>query len=285
MTFRKTHIKSRVHRAKPKKSVFRKSWFWISVLILLLAISITYSVLFYPGLQIEDIKIIGNQKILEQDIKGAVFGNIEKKLFSLVGWNVFSKSFFLVDEAYIRSDLLSKFPAMENVDVKKEVFRSIILHVKERAPVAVLCPLAEAVGICYFMDNNGVVFEPVDEIPAGAIIVRQATDFGKLIAGKKMVEQNAMYLVIKLKKLLEENFEINAREVAIISPLKVSITTNENWKIYFTLGEKPDIDTELAKLNLLLAGGLSQSERENLRYIDLKPKDKAIICDNNACDN
>ena len=92
-----------------------------------------------------------------------------------------------------------------------------------------------------------------------------------------------MDLLLKLEKNMRDDFKIKIKEATITSPIKLSVTTGEGWKIYFNLGDDSDTSVELAKLNLLLNGGMTAQERENLRYIDLKPKDRAIICDNSTC--
>jgi hypothetical protein len=82
---------------------------------------------------------------------------------------------------------------------------------------------------------------------------------------------------------LKDNFQINLEEALVTSPLRLDVNTSENWRIYFDLGPDSDINLQLTKLNLLLNGGISTASRKTLRYIDLRPKDRAIICDNNTC--
>lgn len=69
----------------------------------------------------------------------------------------------------------------------------------------------------------------------------------------------------------------------VASSIRIDVKTDKNWKIYFDLNETSDINLQLTKLNLLLGGGMTDTEKSNLRYIDLRPKDRAIICDNSTC--
>ena len=82
-----------------------------------------------------------------------------------------------------------------------------------------------------------------------------------------------------------DNFKINLDEVMITSPLRLDADTNEGWHIYFDLGPNSDINSQLKKLDLLLNGGISAESRKNLRYINLTPQNKAIVCDNKTCAN
>jgi len=63
MSYRKKHIKGKIHRIKPKKSIFRMMWFWITVLVLIVIFSISYFLIFYQGIQVNNITISGNQKV------------------------------------------------------------------------------------------------------------------------------------------------------------------------------------------------------------------------------
>ncbi len=285
MSYRKVHVRSKIHRTKPRESILRKRWFWITVLCVLLTVSVIYFVLFYSGFQVNNIDISGNQKISGLDIKGIASDEAYKEFFSFAGWRVASKSILLVRTGKIINQISQRFPAIEKVEVRKKMFQSLTIIITERAPVAVFCPINDGLenNVCYFMDNAGVIFEPVSELPNDRIIVRKNITGNKLIAGIAVVQKDSMDLLLKLEKSMRDNFEITIKEATITSPIKLSVTTDEGWKIYFNLGDNSDADIELAKLSLLLKGGITDKERENLKYIDLKPKDRAIFCDNSTC--
>jgi hypothetical protein len=103
------------------------------------------------------------------------------------------------------------------------------------------------------------------------------------LAGENVIQQDVINILIKLKKSLQDNFQADIKEALFSGPMMLDVKTDENWHIYLDLSEGSDVNLELAKLNLLLTGGISPEERKNLRYIDLRPKDRAIICDNDIC--
>lgn len=286
MSYRKTHVKSRINRSKTKESVLRKGWFWITVLCVLVIGLVGYFVLFYSGVQVKSVEILGNKKVSTEDIEDVVAINVKKEFFSFAGLSLPSSSIFLVNKEKIVHQLLDKYPTIEEVAIDKKLFSSLLLNILEREPVAVFCPtnINNGDNPCYFMDNTGVVFEPLAEAEDNKIIVRQDMDKTTISAGKKVIEHSTMDLLLKLEKSMRDNFGIKITEATITSPIKLSVTTEEKWKIYFNLGASSDANQELAKLELLLKGGISDQERENLRYIDLKPKDRAIVCDNSECD-
>ena len=96
-----------------------------------------------------------------------------------------------------------------------------------------------------------------------------------------MVDKNIMEMILKTEKILHDDFKLDINTVEIASAMRLYMNTSENWQIYIDLSG--DADVQLSKLNLLLAGGMSSQSRKNLRYIDLRPKDRAIICDNSTC--
>ena len=76
-----------------------------------------------------------------------------------------------------------------------------------------------------------------------------------------------------------------AEILAEISPIEDF--TGKNWQIYFDLSPGSDTNSQITELNLLLSNKISTGPegypRKKLRYIDLRPKDRAIICDNSTC--
>jgi len=241
-------------------------------------------VIFYPGFQIKDIIISGNQKVTSKDIESLVYENINNKILSVLGWTLSSKSIFLVNPDDLNKKILSKFPIIESAKIDKKFPQTLSLQINERIPAAIFCPsLDESVGECYFTDGSGLIFESLSTIPQNMAIVRQTVNDNKVFVGEKIVQQNIMDLLSKVETTLENDFKIDVKEVLVTSPLRINFKTTENWQIYFDLGSDSDVNLQLVKLNLLLTGGISQDSRENLRYIDLRPKDRAIICDNSTC--
>jgi hypothetical protein len=181
---------------------------------------------------------------------------------------------------------LNEFPIIENVKIDKKFLQTLTLQIDERIPVAIFCPspdMAVEPGDCYFMDDNGIVFEPLYVMPQNIVTVLREMDGSQVSTGEKVIQQNLMGLILKIEKNLKDNFKINLKEALISSPLRLNVNTNENWQIYFDLSPDSDINLQLTKLSLLLNGGISATSRKNLHYIDLRPKDRAIICDNNVC--
>lgn len=271
MSYRKSHIKSSIRRIKPKKSILKSKWLWISVLILIVVSVALYFLLFYSKVQVANIVVSGNQKVASEDIISLVSDDINNK---------FSRSIFLVDPDKLEKELSAKFPEIESVKVNRKFFQSIEVGIIERAPVAVFCPLIGETG-CYFMDASGIIFESAPEVPHGRLIVRQMTGGSQVSEGKASIDKNIMDSVLKIEKDLKDNFQIDLKEALVRSLIRLDVSTSESWKIYFDTSS--DINLQITKLNLLLSNEISESQRKNLRYINLIPESKAIICDNPTC--
>jgi len=282
MSYRRGHIKNKIYKIRSKKPLFLRRWFLFLTLFLVLSLTAIYFILFSQKFQVKDIIISGNSKIVSEEIKNVVSNYANTGLVDFAGIKITSRSIFLVNEEKINNDILEKFPIIEKLAINKNFPQTLILGITERQPLGVYCDKSNR---CFLIDHNGVVFEQLTQnLPADTTIVRQMTESGQIFTGEQAIEQNIINIIYKIQNNLQDNFEINLKEALITSPLRINVETNGKWKIYFDIGPEADINLQLTKLDLLLGGGMSAKEMENLRYIDLRPKDRAIICDNSICD-
>lgn len=278
MSFRKRHVKNKISRIKPRKSIFLRLWFWIIILILLIICSFAYFFLFYPGIQVKNIIISGNEKVKAQDLQKLVLNNADTGLVDF-GWlRITSRSIFLINSESLDKEILEKFPIIEKVSINKNLPETLILGITERKPIGVYCS-----NECFLIDQNGIAFEGLVILPEYLAIVRQTGENGNVFTGENVIQRNIMEAIYKIEKDLKDNFQIDVKEALITSPIRLNIETSENWQIYFDISPDFDINLQLTKLNLLLTGEISPENRKNLRYINLIPKDKAIVCDNKIC--
>ncbi len=280
MSYRKKHIKNKIHKIKPRKSIFKRPWFWIIILFLIIILSGFYFAIFWPCIQLKNIVISGNDKAKTRDLQELVLNSANTGLIDFWNIKIISRSIFLINDDKINKNILEKFPVIEKVTINKNLPQTLILSVVERKPIGVFCGNA---GQCFLIDQNGIIFEPLSITPENFTIVRQAVENGQIFTGEQVVAQNTINAISKIQKSLKDNFQIDLEEALVTSPVRLNIKTSENWQIYFDLSPESDINLQLTKLDLLLTSEISQDNRKNLRYIDLRPKDRAIICDNKTC--
>jgi cell division septal protein FtsQ len=272
MSYRSKHVKNKVHKIKPRKSIFRRPVFWYSILVLIIASACAYFFFFYPDFQVKNIIISGNEKINTKDIENLAWSQVSKKIFGIFEWNVFTKSIFLVDTGKINKEILEKFPAVESAKIDKNFPDKLMLGLTERKPVGVFC---DNNNDCFLIDGNGVVFEPSGGAAGTFITIRRASENSQIFAGEDVVNKNIMDAISKIEKNLKDNFQIDMQEAMLSNPFRLDIKTAENWEIYFGMDSNSNINLQLTKLDLLLQKQIPPAERKNLQYIDLRFKDRA----------
>jgi cell division septal protein FtsQ len=280
MSYRERHIKNKIHGARPQKSIFKKLWFWILILIMVIALASGYFLFFYPYFQLKNIVISGNDKVKTEDLQALAWKDSNTSLLNFWNIKIGTESIFLINDNKINKDILEKFPAIGQLKINKTLPQTLILGVTERKPLGVYCTQVQQ---CFLIDNNGIIFEPLAATPVDATIVRQTVENSNIFTGEGVVAQNIISAIAQIQKNLKDNFQINLKQALITSPVRLNIDTGENWQIYFDLTPGSDINSQLTELTLLLNGGISKDTQKNLRYIDLRPKDRAIICDNSTC--
>lgn len=272
MSYRKKHLKPKLKKLRLKKIFYKKPLFW--VILLLIAICWTvYFVLFSKTVQITAIEITGNEKVSANDIEDFIRDEAERQFFN---WGIFhlsSKSIFLADKNQLKESVLRKFPAVQSAEVKKKISsRKISVALKERNFFGVFCQTVSlASEKCFMLDENGIVFEYLENVGQDLFIVRKVADDDKLFPGNLAVEKSMIDAVSAVKNNLETKFQIGVKE-ALISDYLVFITS-EGWKIYFNPND--DIQFQITKMNALLEKEISPQERKKIQYIYLQYKDRA----------
>lgn len=267
MSYRHKHIRPKIRSLKKKKRLIQKPWFWIVSVILIIIIAILYLVLFYQKFQVKKINISGNQNIQSKDIENLIWLNVNKKILNVSFFTISTKSIFTVKSEKIVKDILKIFPSIENIEIRKKMPDNIILTIKEREPLAVFCPQSQS---CFFIDKNGVIFEPLKSVDQDNIIIKSAQD-NKFTEGENAISENIMDAISKIINDLKDNFQIDVKEIFVSNTL--IFRTSENWKIYFD--PTSDINLQITKMNILLKDEIPLNIRKNLQYIYLQYKDRA----------
>lgn len=271
MSYRRHHVKTKIHKIRPRKPLLLKLWFWMTVLGIVIIFSSVYFLLFYSGLQVKNVLISGNQKIKTADLQGAFLGKIPKKLASMGPIQISSNSIFLVDKKALATGILNNFPAIEKISIIKKFPETLLVDVQERQAVGIYCSNS---GKYFFVDNFGVIFEELQNIPEGMFIVRQAVEQKEAFAGENVISQNLINFISTIEKNISDNLKIKIKEAMVTSPIRLDVKTNENWYIFFNIQEG-GAEAQLAKLNALLASEIGPDARKKLEYIDLRFKDRA----------
>ena len=232
-----------------------------------------YLFLFLPSLQISQISVSGADRANAETIENIGWQYTAKNFVKVAGWELASKSIFLVNTEDIRNKVLDSDAVIENVVVEKKWPDKIDIKIKERDQVAVFCQQER----CFYIDANGVIFNELTSRPDGGFIVRQSQNDGlsDFSLGSSVVSGGLITSIYQIKKNLKDNFQINLTEALISSPARLDIMTGEGWQIFFNTDDDGDISNQLTKLDLLLKQEINSEKRQVLEYVDLRFEGRA----------
>ena len=251
----KKYSYKKAHRAKKKKSIFRNKIFWLGLLFLIILGTAFYFVVFSPVFKIKEIQISGDMKISVEEIRNIILEQIDK--------NYLKKNIFLVSLKEINGAILEQFPQVARITLDRSFPNVLAVVVEERKPIAVFLQGEDY----YFIDNEGIVFEKISEMPSQMLKIKNSTWISDLGLGKETLNKEKLGQILKIEAKLND-LEISPREVSIISDKRLNVETSEGWKIYFN--SKEDLDWQLTELDLLIKKRIPPDKRKNLEYIDLR---------------
>ncbi|PIP25187.1 MAG: hypothetical protein COX34_00075 [Candidatus Nealsonbacteria bacterium CG23_combo_of_CG06-09_8_20_14_all_36_12] len=250
----------RKYQIKRKKSILKNRFFWLTLLFLVFVGGIFYLVYFAEFFQIKEIEISGTQKVSNEELKIIASGEIEKKLFLFS-----SRSTFLVNTSKIENLILEKFPEINKVNLKRKLPDKLFLEIEERQPWATLT-LDEK--DFYYCDENGIIFEKIEEITPPLLKIKNLILKEEIILGERVIEKDLIEKIEKINTKLRENLKIDVEEFIIPSPERLNVKTVEDWEIYFD--PKGNLNWQIIELSLVLEKEIPSEKRENLEYIDLR---------------
>lgn len=260
MNYRHKHIKPKIHQLRKKRKFFQKPIFWIALLAVVLAAGLTYFYYFFPNVQVLQVQVSGNEALSGKDIEAVAWSAINKKVLAIETASIFS-----VNKKKLQTSALMAFPSLSAVVVEKRYFNNVQLKVTERAPIGVFCGAQRE---CFFIDREGVIFDPIDGPLQDVLILRGGN---QAMAGQAAVEKNIVEGVLAIKESLRNNFQVNVSEVLLSNPL--IIKTSEGWQLHIDPGA--DINLQISKLHSLLTNEIQPGARKKLNYIYLQYKDRA----------
>jgi len=259
-TLKKFRIKKSYRKPKTRFRIKRKKdfsfkFFFLFSLILGLLVGSFYFIIFSSFFQIKEIKISGNQKISEIEIKKIVLNKIKKKIFFY-----HTKSIFLTNSKKIEKELSENFPLIEKVILKKDFPETLLIKITERKPFALLCQDED----CYFFDKEGVVFE---KGKGDLITVKKRNLKKNLSLGDKVFEKKELKAILEIEKEISGEFKIKIKKMTLENE-SLTVYVSEGYRIIFDLNKS--IQEQLFNLGVVLSKKISTEERKKLEYIDLR---------------
>jgi len=274
MSYKKHHVKQKIRRIKPRKSIFSYLWFWIAILTCMVLAILAYIFLFGSYFEVDIIEVLGEDQVINKKIKEDALAEVNKNIFTTPWISLSSKNILFFDSNAFKRETVERFPNIKEVSIQKKFPNSIVVNLQQRIPLGIYCANENE---CFWIDDQGFLFAKFENTGEQNVIIKKDV-FNtpeNVAIGEQVVHKSIMASIGKIEKNLREKFKISLKEFIIHNDGNMDATVNEGWKIYFDVNDASELDFEIAKLSLLLDSDLNLEKRKNLEYIDLRFKDRA----------
>ncbi|HRT18309.1 MAG TPA: FtsQ-type POTRA domain-containing protein [Candidatus Paceibacterota bacterium] len=257
----KKRQKKRIIRRR-KKSIFSNLFFSVSLFSSIIILSALGFLLFSPRFQIDNLVVSGNNNISTEEIERIANEKI-KTSFSIMGMDIITESIFLSFDGKI-NQIKEAMPEIEKISIKKNFPNGISLEIVEKKPFALWDYNNER----FLVDKNGsfIRYEQENEDISNLIQIKQEEE--SIDLDKKEIINN---IIIISEGLSKEEINISSY-VIFDDKLRVNTT---NFFILFDL--RQDISWQVEKLKAVLENDDQVREGINVKYIDLRFDNQAII--------
>ncbi|MGC9031252.1 MAG: cell division protein FtsQ/DivIB [Minisyncoccia bacterium] len=240
--------KIKKHRKKKTKKKFL-------FLIILFSFGFIISYIFLIHFSNYQIKVINNNDYFNAQI--IQFQNIIKNI-----------PYFLIHKEKIKNKILSTFPVISDINLKFNFPKEFIFQIKEREPYILICINSEK--NCFVCDKEGIIFLQTEKEKYNNLVYVIYNTEKNLNLGTKILSEDIIEKIIEINKYFLSELKINISKFYLSEDFILTVKTAEKWKGIFDLSE--NIKIQLIKLKLVLEQGVSEKERQNLEYIDLRFK-------------
>ncbi len=249
-----------IDRQRRKKRIFLIS------LIFFILIGLIYFILYASLWRIKKISISGTQKTeIITEIRLAVQKNKSGLYFGLIPKD--NILFFNVRtlEKKINDDIV-----LERLEIKKKLFSSLEIMVKEKLPVLIW----NEKNNYYYIDKAGVVMgaRKFEELKFDLPFINYGTTTQIIVGRKIMTEMDIEFiqrLLVKFKKIFKE-IQIIQTVIDKKSKNIFYFYTNQGW--YFILKLNSNVEVSINNLKRLLEQKIDNVN--NLEYVDLRIEDR-----------
>jgi len=244
----------------------RKIAFLIVSSLIVSAVFITYALFFSGWFSIKQTHISGNKEISEEAVRNSVDEYIQG-YYLLNTVRPFSNILFASSEK-IEHSLREKFPAIEKINVKKNLFsKNLTIEINEREPAGIWCKDSD--DKCFYFDNSGVMFKAASKFSGEVILIIEDARIRDFSLSDEFDDKELLEKIDLTKSVLDELKFIGYSNFFLPqNSFEFWIKTKEGWYVY--LDKETDISTQLVALKKFLEEKISANRRQALQYIDLR---------------
>ncbi|MDO8474559.1 MAG: FtsQ-type POTRA domain-containing protein [bacterium] len=255
----------KLKKIKKKQSFLKNRFFLFGVAVAVCAELLLYGIVLLPFIQIQEVRIKGNESVSENNINSVVLDRLWGKFLFFP-----TASILLVDTLGIRNALLEAIPELESVNIQRKFPNILTVVVRERGVVALFCQKLHCVAI----DNEGVAFKEAEPSPESIVIYGQGQS---LNLREAVVKKDVLYVILEFAREAEHRslFMQGESSFEIVSETQIHARTKEGWSVYFTNTE--DLSWQITKLQTVLENKIPPEKRRRLEYIDVRFGDQAYF--------
>lgn len=259
---RRRNYKSK-RRLKKRRSILKSRLFLGFLLGLILVCSTFYLLFFSKVFKIQEIRVIAPSGTPHIEIRTLLEKELQKKSL----WVLPKASLFLAQCRKAEDKILKEYPEVKEVNLKRRFPRSLILEIKKREAIGILCYFTK--DPCFLIDKESIIFKEIKrENKQEGLITIFSEQEGSRKLGEQVFPEEKMNQILEIHNELKGNLGLNGQSFTIGKGGLLTVKTAQGWEIYFNL--ESDIRLALTKLILLLEKELPPDKRKNLQYIDLR---------------
>jgi hypothetical protein len=245
-TAKKLSLKERRRRAR--------LWIVSGAAVLLLAVFVGAAfALRSSTVTIASVAVVGQTYTRADLVEDVVWSKLHGSYFFIIP----RASAFFYPKQEIKKEIESLFVSVRSADITREGFTGLTVSITDRQPDALWCEGEEAVGACYFMDEEGVVFLRAE---TESSLLR----FGGALSGDPLRQSYLAGSYASLSGFLKKLNGATGR-----TPERVFVDSNEDVSVFFKEGG----------VVLFTKGGVDDALLDNIAsvFVSRRLKDDATL--------
>lgn len=241
--------------SKRKKN--RKAFKFYLFLILASLFGLVYVIFFSALFKVNNITLNGLEVLNQERLQASINVFLKENQGGFIPF----RNLFFIPKEKLSQFLKERYPIISEIEIKKNFPNSIILSVKEREPVFIVCPQNQK-STCFYIDKGGVAYQDAPKTEGSLIsVIETEREFNQ---GDFLFEPLLIENLIEFKELLRIRLNLSTKK--IITAKDVIFETYEGWQI--RVAANTPFSERFEDLVLLLTSEIKE-ERKNLEYIDL----------------
>lgn len=248
-----------------RKKILKRLLF-VSVLLLFIFFGGFVGLFFINDLKVNLISVHGSSIFLKDRVEFEIKNILSSRFLLFVPQD----RIFSFSEKKMEALLYVEFPELSGVSVKKDFPSTVIVEIKEREPVAVLCE--ENNRTCFYLDKTGFIFDQAAFFSSGVFLKFFNEREEQLQIGNFLLDQELFRRLLKFKERTDSLIKIS--EIYLKPEGIYKLQTFEGF--YLILDGEDDWDIAFSNFDVFLKEITKEKNIKDIEYIDLRFNNKVF---------